>query len=194
MTERKEIRAFYTDTTIRVYQAFNSGIADSAVKYQRFVSPPFKLERTTWIKPSFFWMMYRSGWATKENQERILAIDITHEGFLWALTNACLSHPRKGTYLSENEWKQQKATAAVVIQWDPERDMFLNKLNYRSIQIGLSPAASSLYVSDWTVSIQDITDSVKSIKAAISNNRLEEANRLIPAERKFNVPDGLLIH
>ncbi len=81
MTEAREIRAFYTDKTIRVYQAFNHAIADSAIQHQTFVSPPFKMERTTWIKPSFFWMMYRSGWATKEDQERILGVDITHEGF-----------------------------------------------------------------------------------------------------------------
>ena len=192
MNERKEIRAFYTDTTVRVYQAFNNVIADAAVKHQRFMSPPFKLERTTWIKPSFFWMMYRSGWATKENQERILAIDITRDGFMWALKNACLSHPRKGTYQSQEEWKQKKANAAVVIQWDPERDMFLNKLDYRSIQIGLSPGASLLYVSNWTVSIQDITDTVKTISAAIANNRLDGAHSLIPIEKKFDVPDELL--
>jgi hypothetical protein len=37
----------------------------------------------TWIKPSFLWMMYRCGWATKPGQERVLAIQITREGFEW---------------------------------------------------------------------------------------------------------------
>jgi hypothetical protein len=26
-----------------------------------------------WSKPNFLWMMYRSGWATKERRERIVA-------------------------------------------------------------------------------------------------------------------------
>jgi len=39
----------------------------------------------TWIKPSFLWMMYRSGWATKPGQEHILATQITRDGFEWAL-------------------------------------------------------------------------------------------------------------
>ncbi|MFM7854759.1 MAG: DUF4291 family protein [Flammeovirgaceae bacterium] len=26
------------------------------------------LNRMTWMKPNFLWMMYRSGWATKHNQ------------------------------------------------------------------------------------------------------------------------------
>ena len=45
----------------------------------------------TWIKPSFLWMMYRSGWGTKTDQERILAIDITREGFNTILSGVVLS-------------------------------------------------------------------------------------------------------
>jgi hypothetical protein len=185
MSEPREIRAFYTDKTIRVYQAFNHAIADAAIQHQRFVSPPFKMERTTWIKPSFFWMMYRSGWATKENQERILGVDITHEGFLWALNNSCLSHPKMGVYQTKEDWKKAKDDAPVVIQWDPERDMYLMKMNYRTIQIGLSPEATSLYVNEWIVGIHDITDDAKKIRAAIQGGKLEEANSLIPIERRY---------
>ena len=42
----------------------------------------------TWIKPSFLWMMYRCGWGLKEGQETVLAVEITREGFEWAL-RAC---------------------------------------------------------------------------------------------------------
>jgi hypothetical protein len=98
MTNNKQgnhIRAFYTEQSIRVYQAYNDAIAYAALQ-QTFVQP-FKIERTTWIKPSFLWMMYRSGWATKENQQRVLAIGITNEGFLWALSHSCLSHFNQNT-------------------------------------------------------------------------------------------------
>ena len=64
----KEIRAFYTEDTVRVYQAYNKVIANEAVKNGTFGSN-FKLDRMTWVKPSFLWMMYRCGWGTKENQE-----------------------------------------------------------------------------------------------------------------------------
>lgn len=37
--------------------------------------------RMTWIKPNFLWMMYRSGWAQKKNQEVILAIRICRSFF-----------------------------------------------------------------------------------------------------------------
>lgn len=85
----KEIRAVYDEQTITVYQAYRKEIAEAAVKNQKFVSP-FKLERMTWIKPSFLWMMYRSGWGSKEGQENILAIKIKRTGFEWALQNSCL--------------------------------------------------------------------------------------------------------
>ena len=58
----KEIRAVYDDETIRVYQAYNNEIADGALKFQYFVEP-WSPSRMTWIKPSFIWMGYRSGWS-----------------------------------------------------------------------------------------------------------------------------------
>jgi hypothetical protein len=39
-------------------------IADPAVEARRF-TPPFSLSRMTWIKPSFRWLMQRSGWGRK---------------------------------------------------------------------------------------------------------------------------------
>ncbi|MCR5103362.1 MAG: DUF4291 domain-containing protein, partial [Eubacterium sp.] len=76
----REIRATYTDKTIRVYQAYNKHIAEEAISLGTFGSH-FSMNRMTWIKPSFLWMMYRCGWGEKENQEHILAIDITRDGF-----------------------------------------------------------------------------------------------------------------
>ena len=73
--QERKIYAKYDDKTIRVYQAYNNKIADEAIKLGTF-GKNFSLTRMTWIKPSFLWMMYRCGWAEKENQERVLAIDI----------------------------------------------------------------------------------------------------------------------
>ena len=57
----REIRAIYGAETIRVYQAFQNTIALPALQKQTFVAP-FEFTRMTWIKPSFLWMMTRSGW------------------------------------------------------------------------------------------------------------------------------------
>ena len=56
---KRQIRAIFDEDTITVYQAYSKKIALPAVKNQKFV-PPFKMERMTWIKPSFLWMMYLS--------------------------------------------------------------------------------------------------------------------------------------
>jgi len=84
------IRASYSNRTVRVYQAYRPEIALAALQAGRYV-PPFSMGRMTWIKPSFNWMMYRSGYATKPGQEMVLGVDITREGFEWALNNAVLS-------------------------------------------------------------------------------------------------------
>jgi len=56
--EEKNIYAVFDNKTIRVYQAYNNEIADEALKLGKFGSK-FSLNRMTWIKPSFLWMMYR---------------------------------------------------------------------------------------------------------------------------------------
>lgn len=178
----KEIYANYTDSSIRVYQAYNAAIATSAVAHQTFVSPPFKRDRATWIKPSFCWMMERCGWASKENQEHVLAIDITCEGFRWALENAALSHYDGKIHTSYEQWKSQLNNSPVVIQWDPERDLQGNKLPYRSIQIGLKPVAVERYVNEWIQQITDITPVVKEIKQLIDQKDWEKAAALLPVE------------
>lgn len=78
MSAYHQIRALYDRDTITVYQAYNQQIAQLAVQQQKFVSP-FSFHRMTWIKPSFLWLMERSHWATKSNQNHILAIRIKRD-------------------------------------------------------------------------------------------------------------------
>lgn len=180
----KEIRASYTPTTIRVYQAYRPEIADSALKRGTFQSPPFSLSRMTWIKPSFLWMMYRAGWGFKEvGQSRILAIDIARTGFEWALAHSCLSHPPKD--IDKEEWTRMKMERPVRIQWDPERDFHSNPLPHRSIQIGLSDEAGRRYVSEWITGITEVTELAHRIHALVQEKNLPEATRLLPQEKPY---------
>ena len=77
--KRREIRANYDATGIVIYQAYREQIARPALASQRFVAP-FSLNRMTWIKPSFLWMMERSNWGRKPGQEYVLAVRITRAG------------------------------------------------------------------------------------------------------------------
>lgn len=179
-----QIRAVYDDLTIRVYQAYSDTIADSALMSGTFVSPPFKMERMTWIKPSFLWMMYRSGWGLKEaGQSRILAIDISREGFEWALDHSCPSHP--DDHISKEEWQRVKESSPVRIQWDPERDLQLQPQVHRAIQIGLSKKAVDLYVTEWIKCITDVTPLAHSIHRLVNANRIEDARKMLPPEKIY---------
>jgi hypothetical protein len=179
-----EIRAVYDAETITVYQAYRKEIAVLAIEKQKFVSP-FKMERMTWIKPSFLWMMYRSGWAEKEGQEHILSIKIKRDGFEWAIKNACLSHFDKSVYENEQIWKEKLNISPVRIQWDPEKDVYLNNLPYRSIQIGLTGIAVEKYVNEWILSIEDITAYCKSVHKLILQRKVEQAIKLLPNEKRY---------
>jgi len=179
-----QIRAHFNDETIRVYQAYGDDIADTALANGTFISPPFSMNRMTWIKPSFLWMMYRSGWAQKDpGQKRILAIDITHDGFQWALDHAALSHCPE--HMTHEEWRARKDASQVVIQWDPERDLLHRPLQHRSIQIGLSPAAVQLYVNEWIRKVTDVTELAVTMGELVKIGRLDDALSLIPEEATY---------
>ena len=183
----KQIRAVYDDKTIRVYQAYNHSIANKALEHGTFVSPPFKMERMTWIKPSFLWMMYRSGWGKKDNgQNRILAIDITRDGFEWALEHSLLSH-QAHDYTDKEEWLKIKKATPVRIQWDPERDLHLQPLEHRAIQIGLTNEAVPLYVNEWIQNITDVTELAHEIHKLVIQDKKEAAKKLLPVELPLSI-------
>ena len=191
----RQIRAVYNDKTIRVYQAYSDVIADSALQHGAFVSPPFKMDRMTWIKPSFLWMMYRAGWGKKDNdQKRILAIDITREGFEWALAHSCLSHFESNTYATKEEWQKIKERSPVRIQWDPERDLHLQPQEHRAIQIGLSGEAVKLYANEWIQNITEVTGLATKIYSLLDNNNTNEAKCMLPQEIDYPISDEIKAH
>ncbi len=180
----RQIRAAHTAGTITVYQAYPQDIAGPAVDAGRFV-PPFKRERMTWIKPSFLWMMYRCGWATKPGQERVLAVEITRAGFEWALAHACLSHYDADRHADQRSWAAHLRTSPVRVQWDPERSLTLQALPYRSLQVGLSGEAVRRYVEEWTVAITDVTALAVEIRGLLQAGDDAGAVALLPTERPY---------
>lgn len=100
----KHILAQYTEDAVLVYQAFNREIAQYAVENNKFGGPHYSTSRMTWIKTNFLWMMYRSGWGTKHNQEVTLGIWVKKSAFEDILANASpafSTKEEKKKYLSE---------------------------------------------------------------------------------------------
>ncbi|GAA3378592.1 DUF4291 domain-containing protein [Streptomyces racemochromogenes] len=190
-TPRHQIRALHTATTVTVYQAYAPHLGLPAARDGRF-PPAWKRERMTWIKPSFLWMMYRCGWAAKPDQETVLAVEITREGFDRALSQACLSHYVPGVHADRGAWKASLAGSPARVQWDPERDLHLNALPHRSLQLGLSGPASRAYADEWTVSIRDVTPLAREIHGLVRAGDLDAARALLPAETPY--PAGPLPH
>ncbi|XXG96801.1 hypothetical protein Hte_003092 [Hypoxylon texense] len=199
IVKQHQIRAYYDEETITVYQAYNSEIASSAVRKQKLcASPQFRLTRMTWIKPSWCWMMYRAGYSYKDkNQERILALKMKHEHFIALLKTATLTTDSgqgitPGGADETGKPSREKSSAAKV-QWDPERSPRLEKLSYRSIQIGIPSALAATWVDRWIISIEDVTEKARALEQELRENpgvTDEEllCKGLVPHEREFPVP------
>ncbi|MFG3422695.1 DUF4291 domain-containing protein [Micromonospora sp. NPDC049460] len=185
-----QIRADFTADTVTVYQAYPPEIARAALAAGRFV-PPFKRERMTWIKPSFRWMMYRCGWATKPGQERVLAVEITRSGFEWALAHSCLSSFDRDRYPDRETWSRRLRASPVRVQWDPERSLRLAPLPHRSLQVGLAGEAVRRYVDEWLVALTDMTPTAHSVRAALDAGDDSAAEALLPPERPYPLPSDV---
>lgn len=183
----RQIRAAFSESTISVYQAFSSEIADAAVRRQTFV-PPFSRARMTWIKPSFAWMMYRSGWATKPGQERVLRVELRRTGFDWALDHACLTSFDRIGFRDEAVWRDALRASPVRVQWDPERTLRLEELRWRTIQIGIGLPAMDAYCDEWIAGIEDVTPTLASIVDAVDHGATaSDALSALPPEVEYPV-------
>ncbi|MFD2565482.1 DUF4291 domain-containing protein [Aquimarina rubra] len=166
------IMAQYDDEKIVVYQSYRPEIGNFAVENQ-FFGGSFSLERMTWIKPNFLWMMYRNGWGTKEGQEVVLAIHLKREAFERYLNNAVYSSFKPELYKSYEDWQANVANSNVRLQWDPDHDPYGSKLERRAIQIGLRKEFIKSYASEDILEIEDISEFVKEQYQLVKSNNLE---------------------
>ena len=202
---QRQIRALYDDDSITLYQAYSTAIALPAIKEQKLsASPEYKQGRMTWVKPSWCWMMYdrsgsairsalksifryRSGYSFKDKgQEHILALRMSHQRFQELLGSACLS-----THVSATTTPDQ-----VRVQWDPERGPQLEKLTYRSIQIGIPGAQCKRWVEDGILSIEDVTERARGLKRVLDADQGKSTEDLVnmgllPTEREYPLPTNL---
>lgn len=106
----RHILAQYDDHSIVVYQAYRPAIGDFAATYGYF-GGEFSFDRMSWIKPNFFWMMYRSGWGIQNKPEVVLAIWVKCSAFDEILAAAVHSSYVLELYPNKSAW--QKSTKAI---------------------------------------------------------------------------------
>lgn len=186
----KHIIGYQTENSIIFYQAYKESIAFSSVRNQVLGGADFSYDRMSWIKPGFLWMMHRSGWATKESQERILAIEIDKNDFILILKQAVHSSYKPKLYKSNNEWSASLKNSDVVIQWDPDHDPFGRKIDRRAIQIGLRGDTLEKFGKHYVKRISDITSFIKEQQFILRTKG--EDDLMIPIETIFKIDDELL--
>ncbi|MFN8529765.1 MAG: DUF4291 family protein [Anaerolineae bacterium] len=182
----RQLYAAYDDTGISVYQAFRRDIVDAALQKGTF-GEGFALDRMTWIKPSFGWMLYRSGYATKPNRS-----DPQDQAFTCGIPG----HPGESVestfnpfvYANPETWKRDLSRTSVRHQWDPERLLNGQKYPYRrAIQIGLRGSVVENYVNKWIIGLEDMTD----LAHALLQNPTANPDQ-VPHERLYPVDASLV--
>ena len=182
--KERMISGQYDEESIIVYQAYNPSISDFAIANQHFGGEHFKMERMTWIKPNFLWMMHRSGWSSKANQEKVLAIRIRISFFRSLLEEAVLSSFNSKLYKDNMSWKEDIAKSKVRIQWDPAYDIYDNKQTYRAIQIGMKGKIARQYAQSEILEIIDMSNFSKKQKHYILSKNLSQIQ--LPEEKVWN--------
>lgn len=179
-----------TEEFIVVYQAYNKQIAEDATSNQKLGGNHFSYNRMSWIKPNFFWMMYRCGWAEKENQENVIAIWIKKSDFETILDNAVYSSFQENIYQSREQWQSELQQKEVRLQWDPDHDPFGNKQERRAIQLGLKGHILKKFGEEMIQKIENITDFVKAQKQFVTKNEIE--NLIVPIETLYLTNNQIL--
>ncbi|WP_422931351.1 DUF4291 domain-containing protein [Singulisphaera sp. PoT] len=185
-SEGHHILAQYDAESIVIYQAYHPAIGRFAAEHGHF-GGGFDFGRMSWVKPNFLWMMYRSGWGTKENQEVTLAIRLKRTAFDEILRLAVHSSFVPAAYSDHESWKRAVARSNVRLQWDPDHDPAGNRQSRRAIQLGLRGDVLRRYSDEWILEIQDISEFVSQQRA---NAVAPYLDLVIPLEEVYPVTDA----
>jgi len=184
----KHILAHYNADTIVVYQAYRPSIGKYAIENRAF-GGDFSYSRMSWIKPNFLWMMFRSGWGTKEGQELILGLRILRQFFDALLARAVTSSWDSSDQTTYDEWKAAVASSDVRLQWDPDHDPHGKPISRRAMQLGLRGAALEAFGRRELLEVIDMTNFVAEQRSHLQR---ELAQLKTPIERIY-IPDDASI-
>ncbi|WP_417358548.1 DUF4291 domain-containing protein [Gallaecimonas pentaromativorans] len=184
--EGQHILAQYNDEYVVVYQAYRPAIGLFAAEHQYF-GGEFSYTRMSWIKTNFLWMMYRSGWGTKEGQEVTLAIKLKASYFRAILENAVESRFQPDKFADMAIWKQHMYSSDVRLQWDPDHSPNGDKEVRRAVQLGLRGEFLTPFKGDGILEIEDISQFVSEQRELVLSG--DYGNLYTPLESVY-VPDS----
>lgn len=164
--EGRHVLATWDAESVVVYQAYRPSIGRFAAEHGYF-GGEFSLDRMSWVKTNFLWMMYRSGWGTKADQEITLAVRLRRDAFD-AILAAAVPSSAKG------------ARCEVRVQWDPDHDPHGRPLARRAVQLGLRGSFLARYAREWILDVEDISALVAAQRANVGTRDL-----LVPSESVY---------
>ncbi|HVJ81760.1 MAG TPA: DUF4291 domain-containing protein [Planctomycetia bacterium] len=178
----RHVCAQFDDETIIVYQAYRTAIGRFAAENGRF-GGEFSYSRMSWIKPNFLWMMFRSGWGTKEGQEVTLALRLRRTFFDSLLLHAVPSSWTPDSGLEQEEWSRAVAASDVRLQWDPDHGPRGEKLERRAIQLGLRGQTLEEFGGRELLEVTDISAFVEAQRRVLETTGVP--NLTTPRERVY---------
>jgi hypothetical protein len=162
------------------------------VKNQKFGGEDYDFNRMTWLKPSFLWMMYYSGWAQHENQENVLAIKMKRKGFDEILNYAVMSTYYKQIYGTSKVWEEKLSGSDIHVQWEPYYDLQGKKTDRKAAKIGIKGEVQRKFNDEWILEIKNVTTYVNDQQRLLENNKLQMIQ--LPKERAYAPDDLTVLH
>jgi hypothetical protein len=188
--EGRHILAQYDDDTIVVYQAYRPAIGRYAAEHGAF-GGDFSYSRMSWVKPNFLWMMYRSGWGSKEGQEITLALRLRRAIFDSLLAQAVPSSWDRDQFATKEEWSRAVDRSSVRLQWDPDHHPSGAKLERRAIQLGLRGEVLEAFGRRELVEVIDISEFVAEQRERLSSAGVSAL--VTPRERVYRPTDPAIV-
>lgn len=178
------ILAQFDDDTVVVYQAYKPTIGEFAADHGYF-GGSYSLDRMSWIKTNFLWMMYRSNWGTSFNQEVVLAIWLKRSAFEQILSEAVHSSFNAAQYGTQEQWGAEMQRSNVRLQWDPDHNPYGQKQERRAVQLGMKGSTLQRFAREWIVRIENISAFVATQRAHVEKKQLQ--NLVTPQEHVYDV-------
>lgn len=144
----------------------------------------------TWIKPNFLWMMYRSGWGSKEGQELTLALLLRREFFDALFAQAVPSSWDRDQFATKEEWSHAVSSSSVRLQWDPDHHPSGPKLERRAIQLSLRGAALEAFGRRELIEVLDVSEFVAEQRERLSSRGVSVL--VTPRERVYSPADPVV--
>ena len=180
--EGRHILAHHDAETIVVYQAYRPSVGAHALTHGAF-GGDFSYARMSWIKPNFLWMMYRSGWGTKEGQEVVLGLRLRRPFFDGLFAEAVSSTFGASGLSSHDDWAAAVARSEVRLQWDPDHNPHGAPLPRRALQLGLRGSVLEAFGKRELLEVIDMTGFVAAQREVVQRAGVVELRT--PVERTY---------